>query len=68
MPTTELKKLADEYGVSIKEAEECWNKAKSQANQVYKNDDKDPDYWGFVVNKTKLCLEKKTKKPAIEDW
>lgn len=68
MPTKQLKDLAKEAGKSIEEAEACWEKAKTQANKVYPKGEKDKNYWGFVVNKTKICLANKPKKHSLENW
>lgn len=66
MPTEQLKDLAKDAGKSLKEAETCWDKAKNQANKVYPKGEDDPNYWGFVVNKTKKCLNKE--KVGLENW
>lgn len=66
MPTKQLKVLAKEAGKSIEEAEQCWEKAKKQADKVYPKGEQDPQYYGFIVNKTKQCLG--IKKASLENW
>ena len=39
MPTKQLEILAKKAGKSLKEAEACWNKAKKQANKIFKKED-----------------------------
>ena len=56
MPTTLLKTYAKESGKSIEEAEKCWDKSKKQADHVFKDQEKDGQYWAFVNLHTRKCL------------
>lgn len=67
MPTKQLETLAKKAGKTTEEAEACWNRAKKQADKIFKKQDN--SYWGFVMSKTEECLGLKEKKSkALEDW
>ena len=56
MPTAQLKAMAKEAGVTMKEAEKCWDDARALADKVYKDKEKNGEYWGYVTIRTKMCL------------
>lgn len=56
MPTEQLKAIAKEASKSLSEAEKVWDHQKTVADKIYDKKDKDPSYWGFVVNATKRAL------------
>lgn len=56
MPTTFLKNLAQEKGITVKKAEDFWEQAKEMALESYKEDS--PSYWGTVTNITKNLVNK----------
>ena len=67
MPTKQLETLAKKAGKSLEETETCWNKAKKQANKIFKKQDN--LYWGFIMSKTEECLGLKNKKSkSLESW
>ncbi|WP_300156383.1 hypothetical protein [Solidesulfovibrio sp.] len=45
MPTEYVKKLADEHGISVEEAEHRWNEAKKKA----KEEGTSKDYYAYVT-------------------
>jgi len=60
MPTKQLEALAKQAGKTIKEAEECWSKAKERTSK--KLQESDDEYWPRVVILTEMCLKTKGSK------
>jgi hypothetical protein len=60
MPTSLLKAYAKESKKTIEEVEKCWDKSKHQADAVFKDKEKDGNYWAFVNAETRKCLGLKT--------
>lgn len=54
MPSALLKTYAKRSGKTIEEAEACWERAKSQAEHVFKKNS--DEYWAMVNKKTRECL------------
>lgn len=54
MPTEQVKKLADEYGVSVHKVERQWNRCKDRVNRGNKSDD---EYYGAVYECTKNAVK-----------
>lgn len=61
MPTEQLKELAAKANKPLSLAEKIWDQQKKVADKIYDKKDKDPQYWGFVVNATKRLLGIKCK-------
>lgn len=60
MPTPVLKVWAKEAGISIGEAEKCWNEAKEKANKKFGDEKKDSNaYWAYVNTVARICIDHK---------
>jgi len=67
MPNKQLEVLAKKAGKTITEAENCWEKAKKQADKIFKKQDN--SYWAFVMSKTKECLNlNSVKTESLKNW
>lgn len=58
MPTTQIKEWAKESGKSVKEVEEAWEKAKTEADRIYKDQggQSNKQYWGYTSLRTRVLI------------
>jgi hypothetical protein len=61
MPNNLLKKFAKDSDKPISTVEDAWNKAKQQADEIFKDKPRDSHYWSFVNSKTQESLGLKKK-------
>jgi hypothetical protein len=61
MPNSLLKRFAEKSNKPISDVEDSWNKAKQQADEIFKDKPKDSHYWSFVNSKTQESLGLKKK-------
>lgn len=71
MPHKVLETYAKQSGKTLKQAEECWEKAKVVADKRF--EEKKGPYWAFVNSSTRKCLglkdeDKEEKKPKMTEW
>lgn len=62
MPTSYIKQMAEEQGISVAKAEKYWEEAKEAAKKSYDEDKDSEAFYGTTTNIFKSIIKKRTKK------